>query len=65
MASAGLYVGGGIAPKILPAMTDGRFIEAFVSKAPMVDVLRTFPVRIILNASAGLLGAAVAAGEIE
>jgi glucokinase len=64
MASAGMYVGGGIAPKILPALTDGRFMEAFVSKAPMVDLLRTFPVRIILNAGAGLLGAAVGASDL-
>jgi glucokinase len=65
MATAGVYVGGGIAPKILPALTDGRFMEAFVNKDPMVDLLRTFPVRVILNTSAGLIGAAVAAGELE
>ena len=65
MASAGLYVGGGIAPKILPAMIDGRFLESFVNKPPMVDLLRTFPVRIILNAAAGLLGAAVGAAGID
>jgi glucokinase len=65
MATAGVYVGGGIGPKILPAMTDGRFMEAFLSKAPMVDLLRTFPVRMILNTSAGLIGAAVAAAELE
>jgi glucokinase len=65
MATAGLYVGGGIAPKILPAMTDGRFMQAFVSKDPMVDLLRTFPVRIILNTSAGLLGAAVGGSGME
>ncbi len=64
MATAGVYVGGGIAPKILPAMRDGRFMDAFVSKAPMVDLLRTLPVRIILNTSAGLLGAAVGATEV-
>ena len=61
MATAGIYVGGGIAPKILPALTDGRFMQAFVSKDPMVDLLRTFPVRVILNAGAGLVGAALGA----
>jgi glucokinase len=61
MATAGLYIGGGIAPKILPALTDGRFMSAFINKAPMTDLLRTFPVRVILNASAGLVGAAVVA----
>jgi glucokinase len=61
MATAGLYIGGGIAPKILPALTDGRFMSAFINKAPMTDLLRTFPVRVILNASAGLVGSAVIA----
>jgi len=65
MATAGLYISGGIAPKILPALRDGGFIEAFVNKEPMVDWLRLLPVMVVLNASAGLLGAAVRAGEIE
>jgi glucokinase len=64
MATAGLYVGGGIAPKILPALTDGRFLQAFVQKAPMTDLLRTFPVRVILNPSAALLGSAVEAARL-
>jgi len=63
VASAGLYVGGGIAPKILPALTNGRFLEALTSKDPMVDLLRTLPVIVILNPAAGLIGAAVAATE--
>lgn len=61
MATAGVYVGGGIAPKILPALTGGGFMDAFLDKPPMVDLLRTFPVRVILNPAAGLLGAAVRA----
>jgi glucokinase len=65
MATAGLYIGGGIAPKILPALTAGSFMEAFVDKEPMVDWLRTLPVTVILNSGAGLLGAAVRAGEIQ
>jgi glucokinase len=64
MATAGVYIGGGIAPKILPALTTGSFMEAFVGKEPMVDWLRTLPVAVILNPGAGLLGAAVRAGEI-
>jgi glucokinase len=63
VATAGVYVGGGIAPRILPAMTDGRFIAAFQDKAPMTDLLRTMPVRVITNAGAGLLGAAVRAAQ--
>jgi glucokinase len=61
VATAGLYVGGGIAPKILPALKAGGFMESFVLKEPMVDWLRTLPVAVILNPGAGLLGAAVRA----
>jgi glucokinase len=59
MATAGVYVGGGIAPKILPALRDGRFLDAFRAKEPMADFVATIPVAVILNAEAGLLGAAV------
>jgi glucokinase len=55
----GLYVGGGIAPKILPALETGAFLESFRAKAPMRDLLETIPVKVILNPQAGLLGAAV------
>jgi len=61
MATAGVYLGGGIAPKILPALDNGLFIEAFCDKPPLVDLLRTLPVSVILNPTAGLIGAAVAA----
>ena len=59
VATAGVYVGGGIAPKILPALEDGRFLEAFRAKEPMADMVATIPVAVILNPDAGLLGAAV------
>jgi glucokinase len=59
VATAGTYVGGGIAPKILPALTTGTFLKAFRAKAPFVSLLEKMPVKIILNAEAGLLGAAV------
>ncbi len=64
MATAGVYVGGGIAPKVLPAITGGRFMDAFLDKEPMIDLLRTFPVQVILNPAAGLLGAAVRAAAL-
>jgi glucokinase len=63
VATAGVYVGGGIAPKILPALESGLFMDAFRDKAPMTDLLRTLPVTVILNPAAGLLGAAVRAGQ--
>jgi glucokinase len=59
--TAGLYVGGGIVRKILPFMQHGTFMQAFLDKAPMKELLSTIPVRIILNEEAGLMGAAAAA----
>jgi glucokinase len=59
LATGGVYVGGGIAPKILAALTTGAFMKAFRSKAPFETMLRKMPVKVILNAEAGLLGAAV------
>jgi glucokinase len=64
MATAGVYIGGGIARKILPALTAGNFMEAFLDKAPMTALLAKIPVRVILNDEAGLLGAAVAAQRL-
>jgi glucokinase len=64
VATAGLSIGGGIAPKIVPALVDGRFMRAFVDKGQMRELAERIPVRIIMNAEAGLLGAAVFAGGI-
>jgi len=64
VATGGVFVGGGIAPKILPLMQRGDFITAFRSKPPMDDLLSRIPVRVILNQEAGLLGAAVYANEM-
>jgi glucokinase len=63
VATGGLFVGGGIAPKILPALVDGRFMRAFLDKHPFREMLSKVPVRIILNPDAGLLGAAIAAAQ--
>ena len=59
VATSGVFVGGGIAPKILPALTDGRFMRAFVDKAPFSAMLRRIPVKVVLNQEVGLLGAAL------
>jgi glucokinase len=64
VATAGIYLGGGIAPRILPALETGSFMDAFRDKAPLENLLRTLPVSVILNASAGVLGAAVRAAEL-
>jgi glucokinase len=64
VATGGVFIGGGIAPKILPALTSGAFMRAFVAKWPLDAMLKTMPVKIILNPNAALLGAAVfAAGR--
>lgn len=59
VATAGVYVGGGIAPKILPALEEGGFLAAFRDKEPMAHLVATIPVSVILNDDAGLIGAAV------
>ena len=64
VATAGVYIGGGIAPKILPALESGAFLAAFHDKEPMADFMRTLPVSVILNPAAGLLGAAIRATQI-
>ena len=64
VATAGLYVGGGIAPKILPMLKGNLFMDAFLAKVPMNELIARIPVRIILNPDAGLVGAAVRAQQI-
>jgi glucokinase len=64
MTTAGVYVGGGIAPKILPALQNGLFMTAFLAKPPMDDVLKRIPVKVILNPSAALIGASVKAASL-
>ena len=59
VATAGVYVGGGIAPRILPALRNGRFMDAFRAKAPLDELVSGMPVAVILNRRSGLLGAAV------
>jgi glucokinase len=54
----GLYVGGGIAPKILEKLKDGTFMRAFVAKGRYTDLMATIPVRVVLNEQAALRGAA-------
>jgi glucokinase len=59
VATAGVYVGGGIAPKILSALETGAFVDAFRDKEPLSAFVATIPIAVILNSEAGLLGAAV------
>jgi glucokinase len=54
----GVYVGGGIAPRILEKLKDGTFMKAFTDKGRLSQLLINMPVRIILESRAALLGAA-------
>ena len=63
MALGGVYVGGGIAPKILSMLSDGVFISAFVDKGRMRSLLETIPVWVIRNDKTALIGAARAANR--
>jgi glucokinase len=54
----GLYVGGGIAPKILDQLKDGTFMRAFVDKGRYTELLSAIPVQVVLNEQAALRGAA-------
>lgn len=58
MAYGGVYLGGGIPPRILNKLKDGTFMAAFVNKGRFDDELAAMPVRVILNDKAALLGAA-------
>jgi len=58
LATGGLYVGGGIAPRIAAKLADGMFMDAFVRKGRMRTLLETIPVRVVLNDRTGLFGAA-------
>jgi glucokinase len=58
LSTGGVFVGGGIAPKILPKLQDGRFLESFTRKGRMAPLLARMPVRVITNDLCALLGAA-------
>jgi glucokinase len=60
VATAGVYLGGGIAPKLLDALAGDAFLGPFTAKPPMIDLLADIPVHVILNDQAALVGAAVA-----
>jgi glucokinase len=61
LAMGGVYIGGGIAPKILPALQNGTFMKSFLAKGRYKRLLGKIPVRVILNPHTALLGAASAA----
>ena len=64
LSTGGVYIGGGIPAKILPAFETPTFITAFIAKEPFDGLLRDIPVSIILNRHAGLDGTAVFANTM-
>ncbi|HZQ17212.1 MAG TPA: glucokinase [Terriglobales bacterium] len=56
----GVYVGGGIALKILPKLKDGAFVRAFCDKTKLAEELARIPIYVVLNHDAPVLGAAYA-----
>lgn len=55
--TGGLYIAGGIAPKILPLLQDGMFLKILKSKGRVSYVLEDIPIHIVLNPEVGLIGA--------
>ena len=58
MTTGGMYIGGGIIPRILPILEEADFMGAFADKGRFRDLLSRIPVHVILNDKAALLGAA-------
>jgi glucokinase len=58
MATGGVYLGGGIAPKLVTKLAGSLFMQAFVSKGRMQPLLEAIPVRVITNDKIALFGAA-------
>lgn len=58
MATGGIFIGGGIAPKILTKLKEPLFLEGFLAKGRMRMLVKQIPVKVILNDKAALLGAA-------
>jgi len=69
MATGGVYLGGGIAPKLLPKLSGPLFMQSFVGKGRMQSLMESIPVKVITNENAALMGAArcavTRAGELR
>jgi glucokinase len=58
LALGGVYIGGGIAPKMIGKLTDGKFLKAFIGEGRLKTLLEAIPVRVIMNDKTALIGAA-------
>lgn len=61
---SGLYIAGGIAPKLLAQITSGKFLESYSDKGRLSNLLKDIPIYIVLNTHVGLLGAATFAARM-
>lgn len=64
MATGGVYIGGGIAPRIIKKLNGPAFMAAFAAKGRMRPLLEAMPVRVILKETTALLGAACCAAQM-
>jgi glucokinase len=64
LAHGGVYIAGGIAPKIAPKLKDGAFMRAFTGKGRFSELLATMPVHVVMNPLVGLYGALVEAARL-
>lgn len=65
LATGGVYVAGGVAPKIIQKMQDGTFIQAFLDKYErMQPLLKAMSVKVVVNEHVGLLGCAIVASRL-
>lgn len=64
LAHGGLFIAGGIAPKIIAKLRDGTFVRAFCAKGRFQSLLETIPIRVVMNDEVGLYGALAEAGCI-
>jgi glucokinase len=63
MATGGVYIGGGIVPKLLPILDRRRFREDFAGRGPFAELLAEVPVWVVMEPQAALLGAAAVAAK--
>jgi glucokinase len=61
--AGGIYVGGGIAPRIFEKLKEGGFMKAFTDKGRLSPLLVSMPVHVVLESRAALIGAAAYAGS--
>jgi glucokinase len=65
VSTGGVYLAGGIAPRLVERLRSGPFMAAFRNKGRMSELLSRIPVHVIMNPNVGLLGAAAVAGRMD